>query len=100
MLCNCYPIYWGSPKIQEYFLEVDEFDNIEDLEKILPTLTKERYDDLCDWDGDPGTIWYNMFQVNDKFMCLEDWIYDWVLWPWMEKNGLLNLVIDENFPNN
>lgn len=88
MLCGCYPIYWGSLFYKLYGFYITNFDTIEDLEKILPSLNESYYQRLLDWGDGIGDIFYNSYYAEQK-MCLEDWIYDWILWPWMDEKKLL-----------
>lgn len=92
ILCGCYPIYWGSSKADWYGLNGIEFNTLEKLENVLSNLNESYYQSLLSWEGDIGDIFYN-WQNAQKNMCLEDWIYDWILWPWMEKEGLLGQLL-------
>jgi hypothetical protein len=71
MLCGSIPLYWGSSCIGEYFNEkgLITFDSIEDIIKILPTLTKDKYEEMK-----PFVI--ENFKTASKYLCVEDYIYE------------------------
>ncbi len=82
------PIYWGT-EFNKKVLFADtfafyRFSNLDDLEKLLPTMTEELYDQ----ESKSEMIDYN-FDRAENYCVMEDWISDWFLWPWMDDRDLL-----------
>lgn len=65
------PIYWGTNNIGNYFDEkgIIQFNTIDELEKILPTLTTELYNSKLQYIQ-------NNIEILKKYWCQEDWIYE------------------------
>jgi len=76
------PIYWGCPNIGDYFDEssIITFNNMKDLDEILPTLNKDLYDSML-----PGVE--NNITKLKEYYCQEDWI---------KNNIFCNLDINES----
>ena len=70
---GCIPIYWGCPSIHTFF-NMDgliTFNDIIELDTILPTLTKELYDNKMDAIKDN-------FERSKEFMIADDKIYNFI----------------------
>ena len=70
-LCGTIPIYWGSVNIMHYFNPkgIIQFQDLNELSKLLPTLTKERYEAMM------PAIKEN-FDKAQPYSIMIDWIYE------------------------
>jgi FkbM family methyltransferase len=64
------PVYYGTDNIGEYFDKegIIIFNTLDELEKLLPTLTEELYNSKLE-----AVIKNN--QLVEKYYCQEDWLY-------------------------
>ena len=70
------PLYWGAPHVGDFFNPdgIIWFENLDELQKILPTLTPEEYERRL------PAIEEN-FKLVEKYRIPEDWMY--LNYPWM-----------------
>jgi len=71
LIVGTIPVYWGCPNISDYF-DMDgiiAFNTLEELEKLLPTLTKELYESKL------KAIKKNI-ELSKDYCITEDWLYE------------------------
>lgn len=71
VLCGTVPIFWGCPSAGEIFDSRGfiSFTKIEELEKILPTLTEEKYQEMLPY------VQAN-FETAKKYTLIDNTVYD------------------------
>lgn len=65
------PVYWGCPSIGELFNEkgVIQFNNLKDLEKIIPRLNEDLYQQMLPYAK-------QNFELSKKYIMVEDQIFE------------------------
>ena len=64
------PVFWGTKTIDRFFNKdgIIQFETLDELEEIIPTLTKEKYDSMLE-DA------YDNYDYIQDYLIPEDWIY-------------------------
>ncbi len=80
------PIYWGTEFNDKIHFPDGfafyRFSDANDLDQLLPKMTEELYN------KEDEMINLN-YDMADRYCVMEDWIYDWFLYPWLEERNLL-----------
>jgi hypothetical protein len=73
LFCGCVPIYWGCPSISNFFKDIIEFNNANELVNSLNTM-----DFVAEYEKRKSSIQYNLEKAK-TYAIAEDWIWNNIL---------------------
>jgi hypothetical protein len=73
LFCGCVPIYWGCPTISSFFKDIIEFNDLNDIVRLL-----SNFDFDAEYEKRKSSIAYNLEKAK-TYAIAEDWIWNNVL---------------------